>query len=245
MIHYHGTPITPESDAATILRGRHAMVSYADPRQIGLVCDICQSFVVDNGAFSAWKQRRAVDWNGYADWVVKWRRHPGFDWALIPDVIDGDEAANDKLLDWWLSLNIGDGVPVWHLHESLGRFRALAGNWNRVAIGSSGEYANVGTHKWWNRMFEAMRAVTCDDGKPAAKLHGLRMLDAQVFTRFPFASADSTSVARSMGLDSRWNGTYRPATNAARGLVLADRIESQQSAPVWRAQSIQEGLLIS
>jgi hypothetical protein len=244
MIHYHGTPITPESDAATILNGRHAMVSFEDVRQIGLVSDICQSFAVDNGAFSAWKQKRKVNWAEYADWVTEWCRHPGFDWALIPDVIDGNEAANDDLLDWWKGRGLDCGVPVWHLHESIGRLEVLASNWDRVAIGSSGEYASIGTHKWWNRMSEAMGAITCNGGKPAVKLHGLRMLNTQVFVRFPFASADSTNVARCMGLDNRWNGTYRPATNAARGVVLADRIEAYQSAPVWKGQGIQEGLFL-
>lgn len=36
MIHYHGTPITPETAAAVILAGRHAMVSYANPQMLEL-----------------------------------------------------------------------------------------------------------------------------------------------------------------------------------------------------------------
>jgi hypothetical protein len=99
MIHYHGTPITPEASAAQILARRHAMVSFAHPDQIGLVADACQSFALDNGAFSAWRAGVPVaDWTVFYEWVKLWQQHPGFDWFLIPDVIDGTEAANDALV---------------------------------------------------------------------------------------------------------------------------------------------------
>ncbi len=55
MIHYHGIPVTPDTAAAQILARRHAMVSFAHPDQIELVADACQSFALDNGAFSAWR----------------------------------------------------------------------------------------------------------------------------------------------------------------------------------------------
>ena len=74
------------------------------------------------------------------------------------------------------------------------------------------------------------------------KLHGLRMLDTDVFTRFPFASADSTNVARNIGIDSRWNGSYKPPSKAARGIVLAERIEAFQSPAVWSGCEVQQSL---
>jgi hypothetical protein len=208
------------------------------------VAEVCQSFVVDNGAFTAWKAGREVDWREYLEWVEVWSRHPGFDWALIPDVIDGDETSNDDLLDWWDGNASISGVPVWHLHESLERLHSMAKRYGRIAIGSSGDFSAIGTFRWWNRMFEVMRAVT-SCGRPITKLHGLRMLDPDVFTRLPFSSADSTNVARNIGLDGRWGGTYQPIGKAARGVVLADRIESQQSASVWREQSIQDRLIFT
>jgi hypothetical protein len=55
MIHYHGTPITPEHVAARILSGRHAFISFTYPEQLPLASTICQSFALDNGAFSAWR----------------------------------------------------------------------------------------------------------------------------------------------------------------------------------------------
>jgi len=209
------------------------MVSFAEPRDLPLVAEVCQSFALDNGAFSFWKAGKVTDWPGYYECIEKWHRHPGFDWALIPDVIDGTEEDNDKMLNQWPEAWYGFGVPVWHLHESLERLEMLCDEFQRVAIGSSGQWAMIGTASWWQRISQAM-GVACDDnGRPKAKLHGLRMLNYRVFTQLPFSSADSTNIARNVGMDVAWKGTYQPASKAMRGLVLAERIEQWQSSPVW------------
>jgi len=242
MIHYHGIPITPEAAAAHILMRRHAMVSFAHPDQVGLVADACQSFALDNGAFSAWRTGKPVaDWTPFYEWVKEWQQHPGFDWFLIPDVIDGTEDANDALISSssWSPY----GVPVWHLHESLDRIeRLIAWGFQRIAIGSSGTFAQIGTSSWWRRMAEAMAAFCDGQGRPRIRLHGLRMLDPYVFASFPFASADSTNVARNIGLDGRWTGSYSPATKSGRGVVLADRIETINSASRWSGFAYTETL---
>lgn len=238
MIHYHGTPITPEDACAVILAGRHAMVSFANRQQIFTVSEICQSFSLDNGAFSAWRSGNPiVDWAEYYEWVALWKKHPGFDFALIPDIIDGTEDANNGLIAQWPhGTNVG--CPIWHLHESLQKLTRLCEFWPRVALGSSGECAVIGTDRWMNRMCEAMNAV-CPYGYPTAKMHGLRMLDPEVFSKFPFSSADSTNVARNIGIDSKWRGTYTPQSKTARGMVLAGRIEAQQSSSRWEEAIIQ------
>lgn len=243
LIHYHGAPLTPDTAAAQVFAGRHAMVSFAHPAQLPLIADVCQSFVLDNGAFSAWRAGKPItDWQPYWEWIGRWSSHPGFDWFLIPDVIDGDEDANDRLLE---SCDPeGTGVPIWHLHESLDRLHRLSRSWRRVALGSSGEFAQIKTPRWWNRMAQAMEVICDSGGRSWCKLHGLRMLDLEVFTRFPFASADSTNVARNVGLDSRWTGAYQPVDKAWRGQVLCSRIEAQQSPAVWQRHAVQEPLLL-
>lgn len=60
------------------------------------------------------KELEAGNWKPYQDWVALWATHPGFDFALIPDVIDGNETENDALVGSW-SLGTA-GVPVWHMH---------------------------------------------------------------------------------------------------------------------------------
>jgi len=244
MIHYHGGPITPLPVGLAVWKRRHAMVSYAHPDQIELAAEVCQSFALDNGAYSVWKQGGALDVPGYLEFVRQWELHPGFDWALIPDVIEGTEAENDALIElvsasFW-SLH---WVPIWHLHESLERLDGLATSWPRVALGSSGEYATIGTMRWWGRISEVMKVVCDEEGYPKCKLHGLRMMDPTIFAHIPFSSVDSTSVARNCKLETKWPGRYKPLSEETRALVLVDRIEHHASAVRWnRSAGVQKNL---
>ncbi len=232
MIHYHGLPITPEPACYEAIVGGHAFVSFRHRQQIQLAKEICQSFAIDNGAFSAWKSGAPIaDWSPFYEWVESLRRHPGFDFAVIPDVIDGDEDANDQLVMFW-PFPTHIGAPVWHMHESIERLVRLCNEWPRVAFGSSGEYAVVGNAKWRKRMDEAFSAI-CVEGEPIAKIHGLRMLNPAVFTKIPLASADSTNIGRNVGVDQNWRGTYQPANKVGRARVMRDRIEAFNSAPIW------------
>lgn len=226
MIHYHGLPITPDTAAEVAARAGHVFVSFAHPRQMGLAIAACQSFALDNGAFSAWRKGQPIgDWDDYYAFVEAGKRQPSCDFAVIPDVIDGTEAENDNLAaDWpfprWF------GAPVWHLHESLTRLQRLADRFPRVCLGSSGDYAQIGTEAWWRRMHEVMRTICDDAGQPRCRLHGLRMLDPRVFSRFPFASADSTNIGRNIGLDQAWEGPYAPPTKESRVQLMRSRIEA-------------------
>jgi len=147
-------------------------------------------------------------------------------------VIDGTEKENNALVHAW-PFKHGSGVPVWHMHETISRLVYLCGGFPLVALGSSGEYAQVGNDKWWQRMGEAMDAITDDDGMPKTKLHGLRMLDPTILAHLPLASADSTNVARNIGIDSKWKAAYSPATKSIRAMVIMDRLESHATASRW------------
>lgn len=231
MIHYHGTPASgPKLDAAKFLKGRNALIPFPAPVDLAVALAVCQTVVLDNGAFSIWKRGGTLDVEGYHAWVDKVRHHPAFRWALIPDVIDGDEAANDRLLAQWPFGN--HGVPVWHLHESLERLKRIAGAWPTVALGSSGQWPSPGNAPWWERMNDAMNAIDIGGGRPACQLHGLRMLNPAIFTRLPLASADSTNAVRNANL-VRHFGHYAPPTLGQRQAAIADRIEAHQSAAVW------------
>jgi hypothetical protein len=232
MIHYHGGPITPISVAHTVWKRRHAFVSYEEPKQVALAAEICQSFALDNGAFSVWRRGGSLDIPGYVRFVDEWKRHPGFDWALIPDSITGSEEDNNRLTCEYRNAggDLSVSVPVWHMHESFDRLHYLCRAYPRVALGSSGEWAEVGTPSWWQRMGAAFDEICDDQGRPPCKLHGLRMLNPTVFSQLPLASADSTNVAQNHG---RKRSQYR-LTEAMGALILADRIEEHASAPRWR-----------
>lgn len=234
MIHYHGTPLGgPRQDGPRFLQGRHALIPFTYQDDIGVVAECCQSFVLDNGAFTIWNKGGTLNVDGYSVWVEKWHKHPSFDWALIPDVIDGNEEDNDALIRNWNTKM--RGVPVWHMHESIERLVMLSLKWDFVALGSSGQYASPGTSDWWTRMTAAMNAIVDDQGRPNCRLHGLRMLDPVVFTKLPLSSADSTNAAVNSGSLSRF-GQYLPPTSSQRAAVIAARIEAHNSAHIWQQQ---------
>jgi hypothetical protein len=226
VIHYHGLPISPATAAEVAIRSGHAFISFAHPGQLGLAVAACQSFAVDNGAFSAWRQGTpVVDWDPYYVFCAAAKRQPACDFAVIPDVINGTEDENDDLLAAW-PLPQWFGAPVWHLHESLDRLRRLCDQFPRVCLGSSGEYAQIGAAGWWQRMNAAMRTICDDAGQPCCRLHGLRMLDPRVFSRFPFSSADSVNIGRNIGIDEAWRGPYAPPTKESRVQLMRARVES-------------------
>ncbi|EKN3715158.1 TPA: hypothetical protein ACJIYU_000564 [Yersinia enterocolitica] len=231
MIHYHGGPITPDPCAMKAWRGRHAFISFVNASQLELASEICQSFAIDNGAFSAWKKagKNKIDWGDYYAFIAQWKNHPGFDFAIIPDVIDGGAIENDALLDKWPHGKFM-GCPVWHMNESDDRFIRLCNEYPRVAIGSCGEYDVKSPLKAVARLKDIIRHVVDAHGQPITKLHGLRMLNPTIFTRLPLASADSTNVARNIGIDSAWKGTYSPQSKETRASILVERIESFNSA---------------
>lgn len=233
MIHYHGLPITPATAAVKAVDAGHAFVSFAHREQLWIAADVCQSFAVDNGAFSAWRKGEPVrDWSGFYAWAAECKLTPSCDFAVVPDVIDGSEADNDALLAEW-PLPRWFGAPVWHMHESFGRLESLAAEWVRVCIGSSGEFATPGSTAWWAKIAQAMRIVCNDKGQPLVKLHGLRMLNPAIFTRLPFSSADSTNIGRNIGVDNAWRGTYTPPSKDVRAAVMRSRIEAHCAPARW------------
>ena len=233
MIRYHGGPITPESAALAAWKRSHAMISFANPQQTELAFACADSVALDNGAWPIFAAGAgsSIDVSAYLAWVKNWYRHPGFDWCLIPDKIDGDEEENNRLIQDW-PLDIFVSVPVWHMHESIEKIEWLADEWPRVAIGSSGEFVKIGTSRWWARISEAMEAI-CQDGLPKCRLHGLRQMDPEVFSVVPYSSVDSTNVARNIGIDSAWTGSYIPKRKETRAMLLRDNIEHHASAARW------------
>lgn len=225
MVKYHGTPITPRT-VLHELAGRNFCVSYAAPGDVEWCDEHAQSMMLDNGAFSFWRTGRATDWPGYYSWAERWLERITT-WAVIPDVIDGTEEENDALIAEW---PYGErGAPVWHMNETLGRLLRLCDIWPLVCIGSSGEYAQVGSQSWRRRMDEVF------DLRPNDRFHMLRGL-AFVDGPYPFFSADSTNIAR----NHAGNNTRRTPRKSARR--MADDIDGRNPARAWVPSVLQEEL---
>ena len=231
MIHYHGTPISGSTAvAARVLMSRFAFVSYARPDQLPLVLDYAAGFALDNGAFTFWRQGKDQDWDLYRSWVIEMHQHPAYQFALTPDSITGGEEANDQLLK---DYPLPKGVPVFHQGETMARLMRLRDNYEMVALGSVEHFLPTETfHNWMSDCME----ILCDkDGRPRTRIHGLRMLQPEIFERYPFASADSTNLGQNCNTPSRWSGRYNPIGPEVRALVLRDRIESFQGAQIYKA----------
>lgn len=241
MRHYHGTPIGGTRAAADeFATGRHLLIPWKRPEDLHRAMDFCRGFIVDNSAYSFWTTGEKPNWLDYVKWCKGFARHPRFDFALVPDVIDGSEKENDELLRlWdkhaWHPIKIR-GCPVWHLHESLERLdRLCSGRWEHVALGSSGQWPTPGHGGWWDRMDEAFEVICDKDGFPRAKMHGLRMLRPDIVERYPFASCDSTNAAQ--------NGKRESIKNKVDTLwgkaTIARRIELAQSPSRWTRGEVQ------
>ncbi len=214
-IHYHGTPITPRV-YLEMLAGKHFCVSFARPEDVEVCHRIGQSVMLDNGAFSVWRAGRSVDWAAYYVWAEKWLAYQTT-WAVIPDVIDGGPEAQDELLRQWPHGH--RGAPVWHTDEPIVRLCRLADEWPRVCIGSSSAHRPKSA-AWCRRMDMAMN-VLCLSGRVPTWLHMLRGM-ALAGSEYPFASVDSTDVAR--------NFKERSCSIWA----MADRWDERQNAPTWK-----------
>ncbi|WP_249554193.1 hypothetical protein [Shewanella sp. 8A] len=240
MIHYHGTPISgPQQDKSRFYLGRHALIPFLYQNDLPIVQECCQSFILDNSAFSHWKQGGEISVIDYAKWVQSLENHPSFDWCIIPDKIDGTEDENIALIEEWQSIGIEAlSVPVFHLHESIDYLSYLIDKFRIIALGSSGEWSSPGTSSWWIRM-EQIMDVLCDSaGRPKRKIHGLRMLDPNIFSHLPLSSADSANAGINAGSIKRF-GMYTPPTAAQRAEVIASRIEQYNSSPLFIKNEIE------
>lgn len=214
-LHYHGTPITPY-DVLYTLAGKCFCVSHARPDQVTTVHQIGQSVLLDNGAFSKHTRGGETDWPSYYAWCDPWLDHPTT-WAVIPDVIDAGSQEQDALIREWPHGN--KGAPVWHTSEPLDRLYRLCDEWPKVCVGSTDEYWQVLSDAWRARMDEAFNGLAVRHRR-MPWLHMLRGMQLACET-YPFASLDSTDVARN----------HNRAHNTAR--AMADRWDAAQCPARW------------
>lgn len=209
-IHYHGGPIFgANGEAATVAyRNGSAFISYIRTDNITKCFEICENVALDNGAFSTWKSGKVIDWQKFYVWLDKYYDNPKMKFFIIPDVVEGGEEDNDKLIDEVPERFREKATPVWHLHESIERLVRLCEKWPRVAFGSSGQYSTTRTVIWHRRMQEAFKAIYIDRKLPV-KIHGLRMLDGRILGNYPLDTADSTNLASNV---PKWKVMYPQLT---------------------------------
>jgi hypothetical protein len=241
MIHYHGADISggiPE--ALKFYNRRDVLISFPRPYQTSSISEVCRSFVFDNGAFSFWKKCTPVNWDDFYDWVDTWNHHPRFEWFLIPDVIGGSDKENDELIAGCAFPNYMS-VPVYHVGEDFSRLENMMDKFPRVAIGTTKGF-ELKSLNFWNEMRKIFDFI-CVFGVPQVKVHGLRMLDPEIVSAFPFSSCDSAGACIISVYDNEWNFPYAPITKAGRAALYADKIERSQSPSFYEFKPIQMELI--
>lgn len=214
-IHYHGTPITPRARLLE-MTGAHFCVSHAAPRDADVCLSIGQSVMFDNGAFSKHTMGKATDWRAYYDWLEPRLGHPHR--AVIPDVIGGSEEDQFNLRRKWPFKHFG--APVWHMNLSIVFLLGLADIFPRICFGSAAQYWQVGSDAWRARADEAFNELAKRHGRRLPAVHMLRGM-ALAGSEYPFASVDSTNVARNW----KRNGLAPEA--------MARRIDATQCGTYW------------
>ncbi|HSW83505.1 MAG TPA: hypothetical protein VLH12_08525 [Usitatibacter sp.] len=197
VIHYHGTPITPRAQLER-MAGRNFCVSFAKTQDLKTCLRIGQSVMFDNGAFTIWKQGGRLDVQAYYRWLEPILKPPH--WCVIPDEIDGTLEQQHALLSTWPRETFGyeNCAPVFHLHMPLAHLHFLCNAYPKVCLGSSGQFAEIGTDSWTRRMDEIFNFLARRRVMPW--IHGLRML-GQAGGPWAMASADSTNVAQNWKRD--------------------------------------------
>lgn len=221
MIHYHGTPITPREQLER-MAGRHFCVSYAHTQDLRRCLQIGQSVMFDNGAFTFWRQGGELNVEAYYAWLAPILSPPH--WAIVPDRIDGTLEDQQALLSTWPRESFGyaNCAPVFHLHMPFAHLGFLTDAYSKVCLGSSGEFAEIGTDGWCRRMDEIFNFLERRGRLPW--IHGLRML-GQAAGRWPLSSADSTNVAQN----------WKRETGCAE--CMAGPIDGVQPAAKWRKRA--------
>ncbi|MEK9754669.1 MAG: hypothetical protein VW338_15855 [Rhodospirillaceae bacterium] len=208
----HGLPITGKTaggvDPWRAVAGGSFLISYyhrrkGDLERVTAALGDDQILLLDNGAFSAWRNGLELDddyWQGFETWAAEILARVPQAVAIVPDVIGGSVDDNLRLIRE-CTLPIERTMVVWHLNEPLEllRYHIESGRYF-IGIGSAGEFAQVGTAAWTARMTEAfdyLDALFADADFASCYarpwLHMLRGIGVQGAWRFD--SADSTNFA--------------------------------------------------
>lgn len=146
-------------------------------------------FMVDSGAFSAWKLGRRLEVEPYADFIQQnsdWiHRHVNLD-IIIPD--DPERAAEESFKN--LAYMRGRGLEpmaVFHARENISWLdRMLDAGCKYIGLGGRSLPGTKSLDEWYDLAWARI-------GSSGASVHALGETRVDALTRYPWASADSVS----------------------------------------------------
>ncbi len=190
MIHYLCSPIYPRTLFDKVMPGRNALVSYYRNDQINLCEKVCNSILIDNGAYSYWNKGIIKNnWDNFYKWLETHPKRAGF---FIPDNIEGDPRINDFFIK---ECPFKDGIPVFHSHDNLDKLEWIISDFKYMAISSSYE-KGIPNIELLQKLHNMMKIICDKDGYPKVKVHYLGSFNQNILGRYPFYSCDSSEFNR-------------------------------------------------
>ncbi len=217
----HVTPITPW-EVIKALAARCYCVSFYRPDQVEWVDENAEEWFGDCGTYSFWqaalkaKVKEIVSpftrdyLDAYYAWCRRWCLHGSgrCKWVVIPDPIGTGTQELDALIREWPEDLKAFGVPVYHLDEPIERAIRLLREHGRLCIGATGEFKDIPSPAFCDRMDELFTAIFVEFGYiPWIHMfRGLQLLKPEY--DWPISSADSSDRARNHNRLKRYAERY-------------------------------------
>jgi hypothetical protein len=179
------------------VEGRHLLVSFHEPSQRRLITKgwNAAGWMLDSGAFSAWRLGSTIDLEEYMRFIDANEEHldgyvaldviPGAP-GRMPTMAEAEEATQktkqnlDKMLQAGLS-----PIPVYHEGESIEVLDDYVSmGFPLIALGGTASRGKKQLMDWLLPIFQR---------HPDQRFHGLAMTQERIIRNLPFHSVDSTS----------------------------------------------------
>jgi len=141
---------------------------------------------LDSGAFSAWSQKKKINIEEYADFILKNKSE--FDVYANLDSI-GDPLQTQTNQEYLESRGLNP-LPVYHYNEPLPILHNLIAKYEYIALGGMVPISTKDLEEWLKEVF---KYICNEEGHPKIKVHGFGMTTLSLIERYPWYSIDSTS----------------------------------------------------
>ncbi len=143
---------------------------------------------MDSGAFSAFTLGSKIDLDVYTRWCARWRE--SMDHYAVLDVIGSPEGTykNQKRME-----ELGTApVPCYHYGEDPSWLRRyLDEGYTYIALGGMVPIETDQLRHWLDDLWGSY--LTNDRGEPLVRVHGFGLTTAELVSRYPWFSVDSSS----------------------------------------------------
>ena len=156
----------------------HLMTAFVDTgkKQAERLSKCGADWLLDSGAFSAWKKGTKITVDEYVKFLYRWKP----DKYINLDVIGDAKLSSENLKA--LESNGLNPIPVYHYGSEIEHLESLIHNYSYIALGGT-----VGLRKEKRKSF----FDTCFDYD--VDFHGLGMTDLKLMKDYPWHSVDSTT----------------------------------------------------